>query len=56
MPKTTSGRGGKETITPPTKRETSAASRDLRRGDSSGGRTMADASVARRQGVTPKKK
>jgi len=49
----------KETIKPPTKRELKAASKDLKKGDPSGARTMADKSVAVRQGVVkgkPKKK
>lgn len=41
----------KETIKPPTKKETSDAARELRKGHPSGGRTMADRSVAVRQGV-----
>jgi hypothetical protein len=50
---------GKETIKPPTRRELSDASKELRGGHPSGGRTMADASVARRQDVSknpPKKR
>lgn len=43
---------GKETIKPPTQREVRDASRELRAGHSSGGRTMADRSVAVRQGVS----
>jgi len=39
----------KETIKPPNKKELKDASRELRKGHSSGGRTMADASVAKRQ-------
>jgi hypothetical protein len=50
------GSGGKERITPPTKRELGDASRQMRGGHSSGGRTMADASVAKREGVKPSKK
>jgi hypothetical protein len=49
----------KETIKPPSRRELSDGSKELRKGHPSGGRTMADASVARRQGVTkspPKKR
>ena len=42
----------KETIKAPTKREVSDASRELRAGHPSGGRTMADKSVAVRQGVS----
>ena len=50
----------KETIVPPTKRETSQASNLLRQGSSVGGRVMADRSVAVRQGAArpsaPKKR
>lgn len=45
----------KETIKPPTKRELTDASKELRKGHSSGGRTLADKSVAVRQGVVKKK-
>ena len=45
----------KEKIAPPTKRELSDGSKELKKGHSSGGRTLADASVARRQGVAQKK-
>lgn len=48
------GKGGRETIKPPTKKELSDASKELRKGHSSGGRTMADASVAKREGVKRK--
>jgi hypothetical protein len=41
----------KESIKPPTKKELSDASKQLRRGHPSGGRTMADASVAKKQHV-----
>jgi hypothetical protein len=41
----------KETIKPPTKRELTDASKQLRAGHSSAARTMADKSVAVRQGV-----
>lgn len=41
----------KETIKPPTRRELRDASRQLRKGHRSGARTMADESVAKRQGV-----
>ncbi|OIQ82572.1 hypothetical protein GALL_356420 [mine drainage metagenome] len=41
----------KETIKPPTKKETTNASQALRKGQSAGGRVMADKSVAVRQGV-----
>ncbi len=44
-------KSGKETIKPPTEKETKDASKELRGGHSSGGRTMADKSVAVRQGV-----
>jgi hypothetical protein len=43
---------GKETIKPPNKGELSDASKQLRQGHSSGARTMADKSVAVRQGVS----
>jgi hypothetical protein len=46
----------KETIKPPTKRELADASKQLRKGHSSGGRTMADKSVAVREGVSKGKK
>lgn len=45
----------KETIKPPTKRELTDASKELRKGHSSGGRTLADKSVAVRQDVVKKK-
>jgi hypothetical protein len=51
MAKSTSGSGRKETIKPPTKRELTDASKELRKGHPSGGRTLADKSVAVRQGV-----
>ena len=41
----------KETIKPPTKKELTDASKEMRKGHSSGGRTMADKSVAVKQGV-----
>jgi hypothetical protein len=41
----------KETIKPPTKKELTDASKQLKKGHSSAGRTMADKSVAVRQGV-----
>jgi hypothetical protein len=41
----------KESIKPPTKKELSDASKQLRRGHPSAGRTMADASVAKKQHV-----
>jgi hypothetical protein len=46
----------KETIRPPTKRELSDASPQMRKGHPSGGRTMADASVAKKQRVKPRGK
>jgi len=46
----------KETIKPPTARELKDASKELRKGHSSGGRTMADASVAKREGVRRRKR
>ena len=53
MVKPASGKGGsrKETIKPPTKKELTDASKQLRKGHPSGGRTLADKSVAVRQGV-----
>lgn len=50
------GKGGKERIRPPTKKELKQASQDLRSGDSAGARAMADASVAKRQDVKRRKK
>lgn len=41
----------KETIIPPSKRAVKDASKELRKGHSSGGRTMADRSVAKREGA-----
>jgi hypothetical protein len=49
-------KSGKETIKPPSKAELTDASKQLRAGHSSAARTMADKSVAVRQGVTPKKR
>jgi hypothetical protein len=46
----------KETIKPPTKKDLKDASKELRKGRPSGGRVMADASVAARQGVKRKPK
>ncbi|MBV9508753.1 MAG: hypothetical protein JO303_00550 [Caulobacteraceae bacterium] len=51
MAKATSGSGRKETIKPPTKRELTDASKQLRKGHPSAGRTMADKAVAVRQAV-----
>ena len=48
------GKGGKETIKPPSRSELKDASKQLRAGHSSGGRTMADASVAKKEGVKRK--
>ena len=41
----------KERITPPSKKDTSSASKALKGGSGIGGRVMADASVAKRQGA-----
>jgi hypothetical protein len=41
----------KETITPPAKKALKDASKELRKGHPSGGRTMADESVAKREGA-----
>jgi hypothetical protein len=49
-----SGRGGKESITPPSKKSTSDGSKKLRQGSSAGGRAMADEAVAKEQGVRRK--
>jgi hypothetical protein len=46
----------KETITPPSKKALKDASEQLRKGHSSGGRTLADESVAVREGVAKAKK
>jgi hypothetical protein len=47
----------KETIKPPTKKELTDASKELKKGHSSGGRVLADKSVAVRQGAAkPAKK
>jgi len=47
----------KETIKPPTKRELTDASKELKKGHSAGGRVMADKSVAVKQGAAkPKRK
>jgi len=45
----------KETITPPSKKALKDAAKELRKGHSSGGRTLADASVAKREGATRKR-
>ena len=44
----------KETITPLSKKSTKDASKELKRGHSSGGRTVADESVAKREGAKRK--
>jgi hypothetical protein len=44
----------KEVIRPPTKKATRDASKELRKGHPSGGRVMADKSVAKREGVKPR--
>jgi hypothetical protein len=41
----------KERIVPPSKRELSAASKLLKKGNPAGARVMADASVAKREGA-----
>ena len=41
----------KERIIPPSKKDLSAASKELRRGSGPGGRVMADQAVAKKQGV-----
>ena len=46
----------KETIKPPTKKALEDASKELRKGHSSGARTMADKSVAVKQGVSKRRK
>ena len=46
---------GKEMINPPTARALKDASKELRRRHPSGGRTMADAAVAKREGVRRRK-
>lgn len=46
----------KELIRPPTKRAVRDASQELRKGHSSGGRTLADKSVADKQHVKRKSK
>jgi hypothetical protein len=48
-------RTGKERIIPPSKKATRAGSKALRRGNPAGARAMADASVAKRQGVKRRK-
>ena len=50
------GKGTRERIGAPTKRELTQAAKDLRNGDPAGARAMADASVAKRQGVKRGKK
>jgi len=44
-------KGSKERITPPSKKDLSAASKELRKGSGPGGRVMSDQSVAKKQGV-----
>jgi hypothetical protein len=48
-----SGNRGKETIKPPTTKELKDASEQLRKGHSSGGRTLADESVAAQRRYEP---
>jgi hypothetical protein len=45
----------KETIVPPAKKALRDASKQLKKGHSSGGRTLADQSVAKREGVIRKR-
>lgn len=45
----------KETIIPPSKKALSDGSKELRKGHSSGGRTLADQSVAKREGAKRKR-
>ena len=45
----------KETIVPPSKKALMDAAKELRKGHSSGGRTLADAFVAKREGVSKRK-
>jgi len=44
----------KETITPPSRKALSDGSKQLKKGHSSGGRTLADKSVAKREGAKRK--
>ena len=46
----------KEVIKPPTRRETTDASKELQKGHSAGGRVLAERSVAVRQGAAKPKK
>lgn len=48
--------GGKETIKPPTRRELTDGSKELRKGHPAGGRVLAEKSAAVRQGVVPPSK
>ena len=43
--------GGKETIIPPATKNLKEASKGLKKGDGPSGRTMSDASVAKKEGV-----
>lgn len=45
----------KETITPPTKKELEDASKQLRKGHSSGGRVLVERAIAIKQGIIKKK-
>ena len=45
----------KETITPPAKKALKDASKQLKKGHPSGGRTLADESVAKREGASRKR-
>jgi hypothetical protein len=49
-------KGGKETIRPPTRRELKDGSKQLKKKHPSGGRVLADESVAVRQGVAKRRK
>lgn len=48
-------KGSKERIIPPSKKDTNAASKLLRKGSGPGGRVMSDKAVATKQGITRKK-
>jgi hypothetical protein len=45
----------KETITPPTKKALKDASKQLKKGHPSGGRTMVDGAVAKKEGAKRKR-
>jgi hypothetical protein len=46
----------KEKIVPPSKKDLKDASKEMKKGHGAGGRTMSDASVAKKQGATRPKK